>query len=116
MEARIIDVGRGPQIAGTRITVYDILDYTKHDWHPNSIALWLNLSTEQVLAAIRYIEEHKDEVLAEYQEMLERDVQGNPPEIEAKRQVSHAKLMAKLEEIRRAKGQEGNRAGNHGGP
>ncbi len=26
-EARIINRGRGPEIAGTRITVYDIMDY-----------------------------------------------------------------------------------------
>jgi hypothetical protein len=27
LEAKIINRGRGPEIAGTRITVYDILDY-----------------------------------------------------------------------------------------
>ena len=32
-EATIIDRGRGPEIAGTRITVYDVMDYLKHGWH-----------------------------------------------------------------------------------
>jgi uncharacterized protein (DUF433 family) len=27
LDAKIIDRGRGPEIAGTRITVYDVLDF-----------------------------------------------------------------------------------------
>ena len=38
MQARIIDRGRGPEIAGTRITVYDILDYWQDGWHSTAIA------------------------------------------------------------------------------
>jgi uncharacterized protein (DUF433 family) len=33
MNATIIDRGRGPEIAGTRITVYDIWDYAKVGHH-----------------------------------------------------------------------------------
>ena len=91
MEARIIDRGRGPEIAGTRITVYDIMDYYTKDWHHTAIATWLRISSAQVLAAIQYIEAHQDEVMAEYQKMLERDAQGNPPEIQAKLDAIHAK-------------------------
>ena len=29
MGAKIIDRGRGPEIEGTRITVYDVMDYLK---------------------------------------------------------------------------------------
>ena len=32
VEAKIIDRGRGPEIAGTRITVYTILEYVQEDW------------------------------------------------------------------------------------
>ena len=32
MSAQIIDRGRGPEIAGTRITVYDVLDYFQEGW------------------------------------------------------------------------------------
>ena len=38
LEAKIIDRGRGPEIAGTRITVYDVLDYHKSEWHRDMIA------------------------------------------------------------------------------
>jgi uncharacterized protein (DUF433 family) len=98
MKATIIDRGRGPEIAGTRITVYDILDYTKDNWHPNSIALWLGISTEQVLAAIRYIEEHEEQVLAEYQKILDRCARGNPLELQARLDANHARF---LEEVKR---------------
>ena len=32
-EAKIIDRGRGPEIAGTRITVFDVMDYLENGWH-----------------------------------------------------------------------------------
>ncbi len=72
LEAKIIDRGRGREIAGSRITVYDVLDYHKHGWHRDRIAVTLSLSSRQVEAAIRYIDEHRDEVMAEYAEMLAR--------------------------------------------
>jgi uncharacterized protein (DUF433 family) len=100
----VIDRGRGPEIAGTRITVYDILDYTTENWHPNSIALLFGLSTDQVLAAIRYIEEHKEEVMANYQKILERDAKGNPPELQARLDAGHAEFMKMMEERWKAKG------------
>ena len=33
LEAKIVDRGRGPEFAGTRITVYDVLDYHKTGLH-----------------------------------------------------------------------------------
>jgi uncharacterized protein (DUF433 family) len=53
VEARIIDRGRGPEIAGTRITVYDVLDYHKMGRHRDMIADTLELSSQQVDAAMR---------------------------------------------------------------
>jgi len=90
----IINRGRGPEIAGTRITVYDILDYTTMDWHPTAIAAWLRISSRQVLAAIQYIEAHKEVVMANCQKMLERDARGNPPELQARLDATHAKYQA----------------------
>jgi uncharacterized protein (DUF433 family) len=101
MRAGIIDRGRGPEIAGTRITVYDIMDYYKHGEHPDAIAAWLRIGGEQVRVAIRYIEEHKEEVLAEYQKMLERDAAGNPPELQAKLDATSEKYKPMWEELRR---------------
>jgi uncharacterized protein (DUF433 family) len=101
--ADIIDRGRGPEIAGTRITVFDILDYHLDGDHHTIIALELDLSSRQVLAAIKYIDEHKEEVMAEYQKILERCARGNPPELQAKLDATHAKYQAIFAERRRAK-------------
>ena len=59
----IIDRGRGPEIAGTRTTVLDLLPYLKMGWHPASIALVFNLSPEEVEAAADYYRKHETEVM-----------------------------------------------------
>jgi uncharacterized protein (DUF433 family) len=115
IEAKIIDRGRGPEIAGTRITVYDILDYHKEGWHRDVIASTLRLNSRQVEAAIRYIEEHRDEVMPEYEEMLARDARGNPPELQAKLDAGHERFLAMVRERREAKNREGRDAGSSGG-
>ena len=53
MDAAIIDRGRGAEIAGSRITVYDVLDYAREDWTPESIADLFKLEVEQIHAALR---------------------------------------------------------------
>ena len=84
LEAKIIKTGRGPEIAGTRITVYDVIEYYKAGRHRDMIADTLELSSQQVEVAIRYIEEHRDEVMANYEKNMERIRRGNPPELQAK--------------------------------
>jgi uncharacterized protein (DUF433 family) len=103
----IINRGRGPELAGMRITVFDLIPYLRAGHSPTYIAAILGLSTPEVLALMQYIEEHKEEVMAENQKIEERIARGNPPEIEALREQSHAKLLAYREELRRKKAQEG---------
>jgi uncharacterized protein (DUF433 family) len=105
---KIIDRGRGPELAGTRITVFDVLYYMQAGRDADYIALVLGLFPDEVHALIRYIEEHKDEVMAMHRQIEERIARGNPPEVEAMREQSHAKLMALREELRRKKMQEGS--------
>jgi len=94
MDITIIDRGRGPEIAGTRITVYDIIQYVRAGWHHSAIAATLRLSSAEVLEAIRYIDEHKEDVNARYEKNLARIALGNPPEIQAKLDASRAKVEA----------------------
>ena len=61
----------GLSIAGTRITLYDIMDYLKADWPPRLIRNWLNLTEKQMADAMEYIEKHRSEVEHEYQLVLE---------------------------------------------
>jgi uncharacterized protein (DUF433 family) len=114
-EAKIIDVDRNPRIAGTRITVYTILEFVQGGWRPDDIAFWLDLRRDQVDAATRYIEEHKDEVTAEYAKIMERINRGNPPELQAKLDAGHERFQAMVRERRRLKGQEIHHEGHSGG-
>ena len=71
-DATIINRGRGPEIAGTRITVYDVMDYLKHGWHRDRIAALFRLSSRDIQAAIDYIDQHRERIEADYQAILER--------------------------------------------
>jgi uncharacterized protein (DUF433 family) len=115
LEAKIIDRGRGPEIAGSRITVYDVLDHHKEGWPAKEIAWLFRLSTAQVEAAIRYIEEHKDEVMEAYERILARHARGNPPELQAKLDAGHERFLAMVRERQQAKTLENRDAGDSRG-
>jgi uncharacterized protein (DUF433 family) len=70
-QAIIIRTERGLTIAGTRITLYDVMDYVSAQYPPKFIRAMLSLSDEQVNAALSYIEAHRAEVEAEYQTILQ---------------------------------------------
>jgi uncharacterized protein (DUF433 family) len=88
----IVDRGRGPQIASSRITIYDIMDYRVGGWDVRQIAEWFRLREDEVTAAFRYIDEHKAEVETTYQEIVERSARGNPPEIQSQMAESRRKI------------------------
>lgn len=66
----IIRTERGLTIAGTRITLYDVMDHLKAQYSPKFIRDAFNLTDEQIRTALSYIETHCTEVEAEYQEIL----------------------------------------------
>jgi uncharacterized protein (DUF433 family) len=68
--ASITRTERGLVVAGTRITVYDIMDCLKAQYPSKFICDAFNLTSEQVDAAIAYIESHQAAVEAEYQAIL----------------------------------------------
>ena len=114
-EARIVKTGRGPEIAGTRITVFDVIEYHSAGRHRDMIATILSLSSDQVEAAIRYINNNHDEVMADYKKNLERIRRGNPPELQAKLDAGHERFLDMVRELREAKHSEAQGAGNSGG-
>lgn len=67
----IIRTERGLTIAGTRITLYDVMDYLTASYSPKLIRDKLNITDEQINAALSYIEVHRAEVEAEYQKVLQ---------------------------------------------
>jgi uncharacterized protein (DUF433 family) len=66
----VVRTGRGLTIAGTRITLYTIMDHLKDEWPPHLIQDWFNLTDKQIEGVLAYIEAHQDEVEAEYQQVL----------------------------------------------
>jgi len=66
----IVRTPRGLTVKGTRITLYDIMDYVRDGWPVPLIADWLRLTDCQIEAAIGYIESHRAAVDAEYQQVL----------------------------------------------
>lgn len=69
-QAAIIRTERGLTISGTRITLYDVMDYVTEHYPSKFIRAMLDLTNEQVSAALSYIEAHRTEVEAEYQLVL----------------------------------------------
>ena len=116
-ESKIVNHGRGPAIAGTRITVYDVMDYYKHGWRADQIVEALpRLSVADAQAAIDYIDAHKEEVTAEYQKILDRHQNYKyPPEVEERLCKIRGAATQRLQEIRRRQQAETNDADDHGG-
>jgi len=67
----IVRTERGLSLAGTRITLYAIMDYLKLGWPTTLIQHWLNLDETQITDAFEYIALHQDEVEQEYQTVLQ---------------------------------------------
>jgi uncharacterized protein (DUF433 family) len=120
-EALIVETPRGPSLAGTRITVYSVMDLIKAGRTRRYIAHMMLLTPEQVDAVFAYVEEHREEVEAAYERILQREAIARaeserimrerspyPPDMpwEEKR-----KLMIQKLEARKKAEQEQN--GNH---
>jgi uncharacterized protein (DUF433 family) len=86
------------RIAGTRITVWDVLHYLETGWSCPEIAATLHLSAAQVEAVAQYIEAHKEELLVVHRHIEERKARGNPPAITAKLAKSRTKLQEWLKQ------------------
>ena len=96
MTTRIINRGRGPEMEGTRITVYRIMDFVRDNGAVTTIADDLDLSEAQVQAALDYIAANRSEVEAEYDQLLQRLQQANPPHIQAGRAQSLDELKRRI--------------------
>ena len=96
MAARIINRGRGPEVAGTRVTVYRIMDFLREGSSAERIATELHLTKEQVRVALDYIAIHHRAVEAEYEKILQRVQQRNPPHVEAGQATSPDALKQRI--------------------
>jgi uncharacterized protein (DUF433 family) len=69
-KATIIRTERGLTISGTRITLYDVMDYVTAQYPSKFIQGLFDLTEDQINIALAYIEAHRAEVEAEYQQVL----------------------------------------------
>lgn len=69
-QVAIIRTERGLTIAGTRITLYDVMDYVTAQYPPKFIQGLFELTEEQINAALAYIEANRAAVEVEYQIVL----------------------------------------------
>ena len=73
MPIQIVDRGRGPQLATSRITVLDLVHYFQRGASYDEIIRWIpTLSHEQIAVVERYYREHQ----AVFDEKDRRDEQG----------------------------------------
>lgn len=72
----VLHTERGLTIAGTRLTLYDVMDYVTAGWPPKLIRDRLHLTDQQITDVMAYIEAHRAEVEADYQDVL-REAQAN---------------------------------------
>ena len=70
-QATIIRTERGLTIVGTRISLYDVIDFLKADYSPKLIRDTFNLTDAQIDTALSYIEANQAQVESEYQEVLQ---------------------------------------------
>ncbi len=62
-KVRIVDVGRGPQIEGHRLTVMDVFYYVHRGYEFDFIQRAMpSLTREQFDAVVEYVNEHRDEL------------------------------------------------------
>ncbi len=71
-QTTVVRTERGLSIAGTRITLYNIMDYIKAGWPPKLIRDRLNLSDKQITDVMDYIRANQEQVEAEYQLVLQQ--------------------------------------------
>lgn len=70
-QTTIIRTERGLTISGTRLTLYDVMDFLKAEYSPRLIRNKFNLTDAQINAALSYIEANRDRIETEYQQVLQ---------------------------------------------
>ncbi len=66
----VVRTERGLTIAGSRKTLYQVMDYVTEGWPRTLIRDWMDLTDEEIDGVMAYIAEHRSDVEAEYQQVL----------------------------------------------
>ena len=88
------DRGRGPEIVGTRITVYNLLpNFLDPTATEDSICRLYDLTPDQVAAARAYVLNNPETILARHLDIEARMAAGNPPEVIERAEQIHAAFL-----------------------
>jgi uncharacterized protein (DUF433 family) len=71
-EPTVVRTSRGLSIAGTRITLYQIMDYVKAQASSQTIREHFRLTVKQTNDVLAYIDQHREEVEREYHRILQQ--------------------------------------------
>ncbi len=67
MAVVIRDNGRGPEVDGTDVTVFDIMDGVRHGFEVGLIDTMFGIWDDGIRAAIRYYKENRAKLEPEYE-------------------------------------------------
>lgn len=82
-----------PAVRGTRLSIYSIMDFHIAGDSAAFVAESFGIGLEDAQAAMQYIDEHREELMPRYLEIVERNRRGNSSHVEALFAKSHEKLM-----------------------
>ena len=86
----VIDTPNGPMISKSRTTIYDVLLSHQEGEDFNALCVIHNLRPLQVMVALEYVEEHREELEAALPELLAK---------KAEREAYHRAIQAEREKI-----------------
>jgi uncharacterized protein (DUF433 family) len=109
----IIDRGRGPQLATSRITVQDLVPYLQvGSSHADIMRAMPILTVAEIQAVERYVQEHKEDVMEQDRRIrAENAKRQNSPEVEKILQEARDQRLAHAK-TRRQQRQEANGEGH----
>ena len=108
MTPAIHDRGRGPEIVGSRITIYDVLDETRIGVPVEQLAREWQLSVEQIEFALQYIEDNREAVERDWAAIQERNIRQRAESeaklavIRANRKPPNSEMWEKLQRAKAA--------------
>jgi hypothetical protein len=90
----VVRTSRGLTVGGSRLTIYQLIDHFKAGDPDELVQQWYRLTPEQLADIHGYIDDHQEEVEAEYQEVLRS--------AEEERRYWEERNRQKFEEIERS--------------
>lgn len=70
-QSTVVRTSRGLTVKGTRKALYQVMDFVKADYPPKLIRDRMDLTNEQINDCLFYIENHREEVETEYEQVLQ---------------------------------------------